>query len=70
MITIEVQVHVPANTDNEVDFWLTSDIEVTVASCSPLQADLLPLLSLVLLHVRLRALEDDLALGNGRLKVG
>ena len=62
--------HVPANTDNEVDFWLTSDVEVTVASCSPLQADLLPLLSLILLHVRLRALEDNLALGNGRLKVG
>ena len=53
MITIDVQVHVPANTNNEVDFWLPSDVEVTVASCSPLQADLLPLLSLLYHRLRL-----------------
>ncbi len=60
-------IDVPPNTDNEVDLGLCGDVEVASRTSSPLQADLLLLLRKVLLHIGLRALEDDLALGLGRL---
>ena len=53
----------PPDTDNKVDLGLGRDVEVTTSPSSALQTDLLLLLGQVLLHIRLRALEDDLSLG-------
>ena len=59
--------HSPPDANDEVNLRLCGYVEVTGCARSPLQANLLLLLVEVLLHVRLRALEDDLALGLGRL---
>ena len=61
--------HSPPDTDDEVDLRLRRDVEVTACASGALEADLLLLLAEVLLHIRLRALEDDLALGLGSLQV-
>ena len=58
----------PADTDNEVHLSLCGDVEVARRAGCPLQTDLLLLGRYVLLHILLRALEDDLALGLGRLR--
>lgn len=58
----------PADTDNEVHLSLCGDVEVARRAGCPLQTDLLLLSRYVLLHILLRALEDDLALGLGRLR--
>lgn len=60
-------IDLPPDTDDEVDLGLCGDVEVTSRTGSPLQADLLLLLGKVLLHIGLRALKDDLALGLGCL---
>ena len=60
--------HSPPDANDEVDLRLRGYVEVTRCARSPLQANLLLLLVEVLLHVRLRALEDDLALGLRSLK--
>lgn len=60
-------IDLPPDTDDEVDLGLCGDVEVASRTSSTLQANLLLLLGKVLLHVGLRALEDDLALGLGRL---
>ena len=59
--------HIPPDTDDEVDLGLRGDIEIARCASRPLQADLLLLLCKVLLDIGLSALEDDLALGLGRL---
>ena len=53
----------PPNADDEVNLRLSRDVEVTRSTGCPLQADLLLLRGKVLLHVGLRALENNLALG-------
>ena len=55
------------DTDDKVNFGFGRDVKVARCACCPLQPDLLPLLREVLLHVRLGALEDDLAFGVCRL---
>ena len=59
--------YAPPDTDNEVDLRLSRDVEVTRSTGRPLQADLLLILSEVLLDIGLSTLEDDLSLSLGRL---
>ena len=59
----------PANSNNEVDLGLGRDVEVARCPCSTLQSDLILLLGEILLHIGLRALEDDLSLGLSSLKI-
>lgn len=54
-------IYSPPNTNNEVNFWLSWDIEVTSSTSSALEANFFPLLCKVFLHIRLCALEYNLA---------
>ena len=49
------------NTDDEVNFRFSGDVEIARCACSSLQPDFLLLLCQVLLHVGLGPLENDLA---------
>ena len=53
----------PLETDDKVDFGLCRDVKVSSLPRLALESDLLLLLSAVLLHIFVGALEDDLALG-------
>lgn len=53
----------PLESDHKVDFGLSGNVEVTSLPCLPLESDLLLLLREVLLHILVRPLKDDLALG-------
>ena len=66
METVQID-NSPPDADNEINLRLRRDVEISRGARSPLQTDLLLLLRKVLLHVGLRALEDNLALGLGRL---
>ena len=57
----------PPDTDDKVDLSLCRDVEIARCARRPLQTNLFPLLCKVLLDIRLRTLEDDLALGLRRL---
>ena len=52
----------PPDTDDKVDLGLGRDVEIARGTGSTLETELLLLRSEILLHVLLRALEDDLAL--------
>ena len=60
----------PANSNDKVDLGVSGDVEVARRPCSTLQSDLILLLVEILLHIGLRALEDDLSLGLSSLKFG
>lgn len=53
----------PANSDNEVYFRLSRNVEIASCARSPFQTNLLLLLGQVLLHVGFRPLEDDFSFG-------
>jgi len=53
----------PLETNDEVNFGLSRDVKVSSLPGLPLESDLLLLLREVLLHILIRTLEDDLALG-------
>ena len=52
----------PPNTNDKVHLSLRRDVEIARGTGSTLETELLLLRSEILLHVLLRALEDDLAL--------
>jgi len=51
-----------SDTDDEIHFWLSGNIEITSSPCNSLQADLFPFLCQIFLHIRLSTLENDFSL--------
>jgi len=60
--------HPPLDADDEIDLWLLRNVVVASCPCNTTRADLLAFLFKVFLHVRISALEGDVALLGSSLR--